>query len=572
MSKRFPIVFCVLLMMFMLVACGSGGGSSSTPSAPSTSSPSTPTPTPSTSNSNTTPAQTTTPAAPARSKIVAMAGNNRPTTLDPTVLANATDTYHIEMYMEALVFTDHSGVGWDPMLATSWERNDDASVWTFKLREGVSFHNGEAFDADDVVCTFEHFLSVKDTSRVFLSNIPDLTYVKKIDQYTIELGFSKPYPLALRGIGAIRIFPNEAYEELGPEELFRWWHSYGTGPWILNEYLDGQHTSFLKNENYWNKEKYDSYFEEARLIHSNEPSSNVAAHLAGDINAYGPSATMNFDLVPLYDSVKDRVEVLYVTTSSTNYLICQLGDHSPVKDMNLRQAISLAIDRELIYKSLFGSLGSPAVGFFHPTVPEYDPNDHTYKYDIELAKEYLAKSSYKGETLSCMCAASTTTEVTQALAVADMLAKIGIIMEVQPLDSMTRSTRSADGDFDLNYAGSPMSNGLPAAFFSSIITSASQRGHNDPVMFDLINSYNLAVDDKTRVEFGRKVGNRMTETLAPYIAIGYPPSIWARDYGITGVNFYPDGVTNFTYVNWDPSYTSTSGTSAPTVTNIFRVN
>ena len=542
--KKLVALLVVLVLLFAVVACGNGNTSSPSPSNSGTSDAGAPAASPSDAGSSGT----------EHSRIVSVGSLGKAGQMDPArVSMNISDVLYNQMNLEALVTSDHSGRGYDPMLATSWEHNADATVWTFKLREGVTFHNDAPFDADDVVCTFQYILDLGDESAAKITNIPTFIGIKKIDQFTVELTFSEPFPLALSGLQSINIFSNEAFEELGPDVMFLWEHCYGTGAWILNEWIDGEYTSYIKNENYWDKANYDSYYNEVRLYHIGEPSSLVAAHLAGDIQVYCPASGMNTDLLGLYDGVLDRVNLVKVDTGSVDYLTIQCGEGYLGSDENFRKALSYAIDRDLIYETLHSGNGRGAVGFFHPQTATHDPNNTDYRYDPELAKQYLEQSSYDGRTLAFMNRGPVTRLENMAVAISDMFAAIGIKSEVFTADAMTYTTRVAESDYDLLMSSAPVSDGMPTNNYKFIRADSEHTNFYDQRMIDLINAYLEELDDATRIDLGRQVGNRITEIYAPWIAIGSPVSIYAVDKGVIGYDFYPDGVTGVSRIDFDPS-------------------
>jgi peptide/nickel transport system substrate-binding protein/glutathione transport system substrate-binding protein len=559
-------------MVFTLAGCGSGSSNSGNTNQGSSNQGSTNQGSANSGSSNTG-SSGSGAAAPQRSKIANIGDNAEALNTDPIGSRNATDGKYMAMHYEALIYSERSGRDFDPMLATSWEYNTDATEWTFHLREGVTFHNGQPFDADDAVCSFQYMLDNKDTSSIYLGNLTSLVSVEKVDQYTIKLYCSTPTPLMLNSLLGIYMIPHGVFEELGPEEAFRWQNICGTGPWIMHDWIPGQYTSWVKNENYWNKAKYDSYFEEVRLAHLSEPSSVVAAHIAGDLDAYTPSAGMNPDLIPLYDSVKDRVELVSVVTNSNNLLSMQCGEKSQISDINLRKAVNHAIDRELMVRTLHNGIGAPSNSYYHPMTPGYDPTLTDYRYDPDLAKEYLAKSIYDGRTLHIMTRSVTTRETNEALAVSDMLAKVGIVTEVQPVDSMTFQTRSSEGDFDMIYTSGPIGNNEPGPQWNRFMTTVAKNNNfSDDIAFGMMREYLKEPDRAKRIELGTKIVRRLNEVLAPYIWTIHPSTFYARNYGITGLILAPDGGAYHTYIDWDPSYTATSGTSAPTYINIFRMD
>ena len=561
--KRVLVFLLVIVMLLAAVACGNGNSdtpdasASQSGGAPASTSPS------SSGQASTQPSGQTGGDASApgtsgaeRSRSVTLGNNGKPASLNILRVANNSgyQLYNEFMY-DALIYSRHTGTGYDPMLATSWESNADASVWTFHLREGVTFHNDAPFDADDVVCTYQNLIDLGSDSPPFVAHYSSLQTVKKIDQYTVEFTFSKSFPLALDSFRKTFIFNNEAFEELG-EAIFDWEHCYGTGPWKMAEWKDGEYTRLVKYDSYWNKANYDSYFNEVILNHVGEPAALVAAHLAGDIHLYAPASGMNLDLISLYDSVADRVELARVPIASIDYLTIQCGEGHLGDDINFRKALSYAIDRELIYGALFNGLGRASIGFFAEGAPVHNPNNTNYTYDPELAKQYLAQSSYDGRTLKYIVRAVVTKLNTQALAIADMLDAVGIKVEVEPLESMLYTERTVAEDYDIIMSSSPLSDFLPATFFNNILNDTAHTNFRDPQLLGLIDNYLSELDDAKRIEIGRQVGDLMSELYAPFIGIGHPFAVYAYDKGLTGINFFSDGDNNLCYIDYDPSLAS----------------
>ena len=548
MTKRLFALLCAAVLVLTMCSCGgTPQQSSAPPTQPGASSAQ-----PGTPSATVQPSAPPTPDVSGPSKTVTVAYGFRPRSLDPNNWNDNTDQVHFQMFYESLIYSDHTGGGYAPMLATSWEVSPDASSWTFKLREGVSFSTGAPFDADDVVCTFEHLISLKDTSANVLSYMPTIDSVEKIDQYTVKISFDGPFALAGNAFRCMYIFSDEAFEEFGPEVAFDKDHSYGTGPWILNEYIDGQYAHYVKNENYWNKDKFDSYYEEVYSLHLSEPSSIVAGHLSGDINAYCRIGGFDMDLLPLYASAQDRISIVSMNTNSNDFVTCQLGEQSQVSDINLRKAISYAIDRQRLYDTLSQGLGQGATFFWAPNMPGFDPDCEAYAYDPELAKEYLAASSYDGSPLRFMTEPSGI-NMNFALAIADMLAKVGIDTLVQGEDSMTWNTRRAASDYDLIMSGTRVPDKMPGRHLGTLLSDNSKTNNTDEVLFELIRNFNVELDPAKREQLLSDIGNRCAEVYAPHIVVGHPGCNHAVDKGITGISLYEDGMVNFAYIDYDGS-------------------
>jgi peptide/nickel transport system substrate-binding protein len=380
--------------------------------------------------------------------------------------------------------------------------------------------------------------------------MPQLDSVEKLDDYTVKINFNTPYPLAGNGFRAIYIFPKEAYEEFG-DDAFLDKHSYGTGPWILQEWIDGQYTRYTKNPNYYRKNEFDSYFEEVYYMHSSEPSSIVAAMLAGDIHVYAPLGGVITDLLPLYNDDRDKIDLYTIETTMNYQLSFQMGEGRPFQDENLRKAFNYAIDKQLIIDYVLGQ-GTAPKNYFRDWVPGYNTGVEPYGYNLDLAKEYMAKTNYNGEELVLMSNPNVPKPEDVGLAIKDMVAKIGINLSVQVVDGTTFNARRDERDWDLTLGQLAFPDGLATRMFNTVLTDASRTDYkNDSVMND-IRAYTNALNDTTRIPLVTKVVKALEEDMYN-VVICYISSTYAVEYGITGVDYYPDGMLNFCYIDYDPS-------------------
>ena len=519
MSKRVVLLISVLLssaMVFLLPGCG-----------------------------------TAAPAAPERSRIVNIGYSEKPTTLDPHHQSNQGSENPARMVFETLIYSDHQG-NYTPMLAESWEIDPAGMFWTFKLRQGVTFSNGEPFDADDVVCTFQRLIDDRDTLNYPGQYWRDLASVEKIDQFTVKINFTEPYPLAANSFRGTYIIPNEAYEKYG-EELFNLQLSYGTGPWVLKEWIDGQYCHFTKNQNYWNKAEFDSYFDEVYIRHVLEPSSAVAAHLSGDIDAYIPGNGMDRNLVPLYAGTENRIELFEKESNTIIYIQFQFAEGNPFSDINVRRAFDAAIDRQLIIDHILGG-GTFPVGLLPLGVIGHDPNVEPHVYDPELARQYLADSSYNGEPVSILLSYNLMKSEDIGLAIADMCNKVGFNMTVSVEEHGSVNTKRFSGNYDLVVSNTMFVDGIPYRHLNSLYLHDNYKSHYyDEVMFDNIRQFNQSMDAQERIEVAQQITRQIREELANMTPLAVLKGMYAVDYGITGIRFYPDGMLNFCYVDFDPS-------------------
>lgn len=492
------------------------------------------------------------PSTEERSKTVNIAFNAKPRTLDPHNWNDQGSETTIRMCYQTLIYTDHTSSGYTPMLAESWDIAPDGKSWTFYLRKNVFWHNGDPFDADDVVCTFERLSERRNELLIFTAYLKAFESVEKIDQYTVKVNFKEPFPTAGNSFRAIYIIPHKAYEEHG-DDLFHKQIYYGTGPWKLAEWKDGEYSHFVKNENYWDKENYDPYFEEVYIRHITQPSSAVAAHVAGDLDVYCPGGGINNDLLHLYAGTEDRIELVTYETNQNVWIGFQFEGDSIWNDINARKAFVAGIDVQLIIDTIKGGKGVIPNGYWHKSVTGYDGSIPSFKYDPELAKELLAQTAYNGEELRMMTNPNLSDGESIGLAIVDMLKDIGFNISFKVEDSTIYNNRRNEGDYDIYLIQTSFVDGVPYRQLNLILNDTDHKNYVNEEMFDLIRQYNVEMDREKSVKLVQQVNRMMCELVAPEVSLFHTEVTCARDYGITGVDFYPDGLFNFSWVDYDPS-------------------
>jgi len=281
-----------------------------------------------------------------------------------------------------------------PGLAESWKVSDtDKTAWTFNLRKGVKFHDGSEFNADAVVWNLEKLMRKDAPQFDQAQSIQGSQYYgtiaswKKIDDYTVEIRTKKPDAVLPYNLANIYYSSPKRWEEVGKDWTKFAQKPSGTGPWMLESFTPRERAELLKNPNYWDPKRIPKS-DRLVLIPMPDANTRVAALLSGQIDWVEAPPP---DAIP-----RLKAQGMQIVTNAYPhiwpYQISYLDD-SPFKDIRVRKAANLAIDREGMVK-LLGGLATPAKGMITKGHPWYGNPTFDLKYDPETAKKLLAEAGY----------------------------------------------------------------------------------------------------------------------------------------------------------------------------------
>ena len=308
-----------------------------------------------------------------------LTGGSSSDTADPNTIVNNTDYARAALLYEALVWTNSQAQQYN-RLAEEMTPNKDATVWTIRLRSGVTFHNGQDVTADDLIFSINRVINPKSPGEAAnaLSGI-NAAGIKKVDNLTITVPFHKPYstfPESLANNITVYVLP------VGFDPK----HPIGTGPFKMSQFTPGQQTVLTRFENYWNAPL--PYLNEIIMTDYSDETSQVNALLSGQV-----------DVVNLLS--QDTIGT--VTGSGKKVVISNGGgwnpftmrvDQPPFNDVRVRQAFRLAVDREAMLKTVFGGHGTLGNDIFGIWAPEYDHSIPQRQYDPEQAKSLLKAAGH----------------------------------------------------------------------------------------------------------------------------------------------------------------------------------
>ena len=475
-----------------------------------------------------------------------------PTSVDPhfhNLTPNDSALSHI---FERLVDVSPSGE-LVPGLAESWMRPNQ-TTWVFKLRPGVTWHDGKSFTADDVIFTFQRALSVPGSPSSFASAIKGKT-LRKIDDLTLEITTTTPAPLMLNNLASVMIVSRGRGRGAKTEDYNSGKAAIGTGPYKFNAYVPGDRLVVDRNDAYWaGKPQWDRI----TLKPIADGASRVAALLGGDVDMIEDVPTAEIERlktvskVSVVQAVTQRVLYLHLDQfrDVSPYITARDGSQilNPLKDKRVRAAISMAINRDAIVARVMAGTAIPAGQFladgFFGTSKELKPP----AYDPEGAKKLLAEAGLpQGFKLTLHSPVGRyTNDVKIAEAVAQMFQRIGIETTVEALPPAQFFTRASSGDegrpeFSVILAGrstdtgevSDSLNALVRTFDPATGAGAANRGRFSNADVDtLIEKAMVTVEPGPRAELLEKASALAISEVA-IVPILYPVRTWALRLGLT---------------------------------------
>lgn len=424
-----------------------------------------------------------------------------------------------------------------PGLATEWKASDDGKKWTFKLRKGVKFHNGYDFNSADVKFTFERY--AKDKTTQSINDWSLLDSVETPDPETAIFNFKAPYGSFLNAVLDTWIVSKKLYEEKGDE---LWKNPVGTGPWKFVSWTAGQQTVFTRNDDYWgwgdNKSNVDKFVYRAIT----EESTRLAAIQTGEADMV---EGLNVDQVKQLQGAKG-IKTDSILSTAGAYLNFKVKD-SIFADKNLRQAVSLAIDRKTLVDTI--STGCEAA-VWTPDKTSLGYKQVDPAYDPEQAKKLVAQSTYKGQQFKIMAVIGQLPRANEVmLAITSMLNKVGINAGVEFLETAAMSSRRQGGNYDAYVVSAAFSAGDSAPYVTQRwMNDIYKSGYVNNQMFDLIKLANSELDVKKRDDLFRQVFQIAYDDAAPGVALYRLGLNAAYKDVVSGMKINADGTTDLTKI------------------------
>jgi peptide/nickel transport system substrate-binding protein len=315
-----------------------------------------------------------------------------------------------------------------PMLAESLEPNKDGTVWDIRLRSGVTWHDGSALNADDVIYWLNYIANPK--TGACLSFLPslflDLKGMKKLDNLTVRL----PLKLPMANLPAMFCQEGQALIKRGTTSFSK---PVGTGPFEFVSWTPGQNTVMKRNANYWQNGL--PYLDELEFVSIPDTTARINALLAGQVDG---ASGLPYAQAKAYLAQGSSSPINVLVTNGNNEVYFTLGTaHKPFSDVRVRQAFKYMINREEMLKTVNLGFGQVLNDLWGKGQTHYDSSIPQRPYDPEKAKALLKQAGAENANVTITTAPFVPGQVEAATVFAQQAQAAGVTINVRKVPAST---------------------------------------------------------------------------------------------------------------------------------------
>lgn len=439
-------------------------------------------------------------------------------------LSTTTAVRQVAIYLHETLVTFDENYEVIPQLADDWEISDDRLTYTFRLRQGLTFHDGSEFDAQDVKASVERYISASQGG----SRFDDLQSIEVLDPETVRFTLTSASPLLVnlaQPSPFLAVYPSELIEQYGdeaipPDEIV------GLGPYQLAEWRPDVHTRLLRFEEYVADERFDdssgfgglriAYFDEVQLIPVPEAASRVAGLETGEFDF--------IESVPItsVNQLEDTSGVEVAVLKPKWAILVELNQgEAPMDDVRFRRALVKALDMDQIMRAASFAREEffrtqPSIFFPEQTAWYSEAGGEVYnQQDVDEAKRLLDEVGYNSEPIIYLANRDFDWMYKAALAAASQWQQVGINVQVEFMDwpSQIERAQSLEG-WHINQTGwSPRFD--PTQLFSSLsCDSVGSYNYCNEEMEELLSIVNQGLPQEERFEAWEQIQELVWEDVA----------------------------------------------------------
>lgn len=404
-----------------------------------------------------------------------------------------------------------------PSLAKSWTISEDGLTYTFKLQDGVKFHDGVAMTADDVIFSAANFLpTTQARHRIVMAHVESVTAP---DPQTVVFQLNGPFEPFIRAFAGMPIVPKHIYDGTDYASNPSNEAPIGTGPFKFGEWKRGSYIKLVKNPDYYIKG--EPHIDELYYHVIPDAASRAVAYETGQIDVLPGGSVENFDIPRIAALPNTCVTEKGWEFYSPMAWMWINNRTAPMDDPRFRQAIMYAMDRQFALDVLWNGYGKIADGPFTSTLPFASEGAPIYRHDPDKAKALLKEIGYDGKPLRLLPLPYGETWQRWAEAVKQNLEEVGIPLEIESTDVAGWNQKTANWDYDLAFTylyqnGDPAI-GVARTYVTSSISKGSPwnnvEGYSNPEVDKMFDDAAVAFPAARRQEIYDKVQNIIREDV-----------------------------------------------------------
>jgi peptide/nickel transport system substrate-binding protein len=457
--------------------------------------------------------------------------------MDKTTTFDNNSIYVMEQIMEPLFTVSKDGSKVEPWLATGYDMSDDKLTYTIHLRKGVKFSNGQPMTAADVKFSIDEDTKTGSDGWGYINSAIDTVTATDDNTVTIKLKYAWAPLLADLSLFSNGIIPNN-YGGKTAEEFYQ--APVGTGPFVWGSWTKGQSVKVTANKNYWgNKPHLDA----------------VTWTVVADANTRKlqlQGGQIDIDDTPdwsSFTSLKGTPGINAQTFKSTYEEYVTFNEQKqPFQDVHVRRAISYAIDRNAIIKTVLFGNGTPADSLLSPGTPFYDKDNGAPTLDMTKAKQEMAQSSVpNGFSTTILISSGDPNQASIAQIMQSELKELGIDLQIQQLDPTAQKQARLKSQFDMVAQAWTMDIPDPDEWTSFAVdpdggSHSSFSYYNNPQVIALNKQAEQETDDTKRADLYSQI-QKMVSADSPFAYLYYAPYVFAMKDSVKG--FYSTPLGNY---------------------------
>ena len=455
-----------------------------------------------------------------------------------------------------------------PLLAESYEANEDATEYVIHLRQGISFSDGTPLNAEAAKANFDRWgdkeLGLKRTT--LLCNV--LKSTEAVDEYTVKVTLTEPFGAFVATLAhpACVLMSPQVIEQ-GKEACAE--RPVGTGQYLFKEWIAGDHTTVTLNKDWWGYDpeicggkalaEPDAGFQSITFRPVGENASRVAMLQSGEADFIWPVPTESMETLAadenVYVGADEGIVVRYMFMNTQK---------APFNDVRVRQAMNYAIDKDAYIAVVKNGLASKATSILGPATQHYKRNE-PYAYDLEKARKLLTDAGYPdGFEISLICT-TTTSDLKQCEFIQQQLAQAGITVNINSMEKaiVSEKVESAEGpgsevEVEMYMSGWSSSTGDADWGIRPVLAKESEppKSYNisyfeNDEMDGCLKAALETADEEKRAELYAKAQDIIWEE-SPVVFFANDYNTWASAADVANVKIYPDGGLNIRNARMNP--------------------